>query len=225
MKDLTTKPSRHIRLLILGATLVSVLLAGWLLLILTGSRHPAAPASLVSRPAHLASLAYEKGDYERAAELATTPVVRASALYRAGEFKDAADALAGEQSPDAYYLRGTALIFLGRYTEAVTAYDHALALRPDWEDARINREVAHARAEKLKQEGGDMTGGKLGADEIVFTNKKPPPGAGDEIVDEAAPLSDEAIRATWMRRVQTRPGDFLRAKFLYQESTGKEGSP
>jgi Ca-activated chloride channel family protein len=29
-------------------------------------------------------------------------------------------------------------------------------------------------------------------------------------------LSDEDLRATWLRRVQTTPGDFLRAKFAYQ---------
>jgi Ca-activated chloride channel family protein len=29
-------------------------------------------------------------------------------------------------------------------------------------------------------------------------------------------VSDEELRATWLRRVQTTPGDFLRAKFAYQ---------
>ena len=30
------------------------------------------------------------------------------------------------------------------------------------------------------------------------------------------PLSDDQLRALWLRRVQTKPADFLRAKFAYQ---------
>jgi Ca-activated chloride channel family protein len=30
------------------------------------------------------------------------------------------------------------------------------------------------------------------------------------------PLSDEELRGLWLRRVQTKPADFLRAKFAYQ---------
>jgi Ca-activated chloride channel homolog len=31
-------------------------------------------------------------------------------------------------------------------------------------------------------------------------------------------MSDAELRATWLRQVQTTPGDFLRAKFAYQAS-------
>jgi len=29
-------------------------------------------------------------------------------------------------------------------------------------------------------------------------------------------MSDASIRALWLRRVQTKPADFLRARFAYQ---------
>jgi Ca-activated chloride channel homolog len=29
-------------------------------------------------------------------------------------------------------------------------------------------------------------------------------------------MTDEAIRTLWLRRVQTKPADFLRARFAYQ---------
>jgi len=32
-------------------------------------------------------------------------------------------------------------------------------------------------------------------------------------------MSDEAIRALWLKRVHTQPADFLRAKFVFQLQT------
>ena len=37
-------------------------------------------------------------------------------------------------------------------------------------------------------------------------------------------LSDAELQATWLRRVQTTPGDFLRAKFAYQAAHAGAGS-
>jgi Ca-activated chloride channel family protein len=36
-------------------------------------------------------------------------------------------------------------------------------------------------------------------------------------------MSDADLRATWLRRVQTSPGDFLQAKFAYQAA--HQGQP
>ena len=74
----------------------------------------------------------------------------------------------------------------------------------------------------LKREGGDMTGGKLGADEIVFSDQKSPSSAPDEQVEVEGgqELSEAELRAVWLRQVQTKPADFLRAKFAYQYSRG-----
>jgi Ca-activated chloride channel family protein len=39
-------------------------------------------------------------------------------------------------------------------------------------------------------------------------------------------MSDEAVGALWLRRVETRPADFLRARFAYQRQTAPgESSP
>ena len=70
----------------------------------------------------------------------------------------------------------------------------------------------------LKQEGGDMTGGMLGADEIVFTTGDSPPSTGEEQTEGGQVLSDTEIRALWLRQVQTKPADFLAAKFAYQHA-------
>ncbi len=37
-------------------------------------------------------------------------------------------------------------------------------------------------------------------------------------------MSDEAVRALWLKRVQTRPADFLRVKFAYQLQNNQNAS-
>ena len=90
------------------------------------------------------------------------PDRRAAALFRAGEFKAAAGIYAGMATAQAAFNHGNALVMLGQYEQAVEQYDRALSLRPDWDAAAANRSIAAERAKRLKQEGGDMTGGMLG---------------------------------------------------------------
>ncbi len=68
----------------------------------------------------------------------------------------------------------------------------------------------------------------LEADEIVFSDTKSPPSENTEQTDGGERLSDEELRAIWLRQVQTKPADFLRAKFAYQHATrptSPEGGP
>jgi Ca-activated chloride channel family protein len=146
------------------------------------------------------------------------------ALYRQGEFEQAAGAFAGFDTPEAALNQGNSLVFMGKYDEAVARYDRALELRPDWEPAVVNRDIAVARAAALDFEGGDMTGGMLGADEIVYSESTSSPAAGEEQVEGGKPLSDAELRLIWLRQVQTKPADFLRAKFAYQAAM-REAEP
>ena len=162
---------------------------------------------------------YEAGDYQAAAEGFADPMWKGAALFRQGEFEQAAGVFAGYDTAEAALNQGNALVMLGQYEEAVARYDRALELRPGWEPAAGNRDIAAARAARLKQEGGDMTGGMLGADDIVFSDTKSPPSDQQEQTDGGQPMSDEELRSIWLRQVTTKPADFLRAKFAYQEAT------
>jgi Ca-activated chloride channel family protein len=139
-------------------------------------------------------------------------------LFRQGEFEKSAGVFAGIDTAQSAFNHGNALVMQGKYAEAAERYARALKLRPEWQDAIINREIALARAAMLKQEGGDMTGGMLGADEIVFTKGKSPPAAGEEQTEVGQEMSDAELRAVWLRQVQTQPADFLAAKFAYQHA-------
>ncbi len=161
---------------------------------------------------------FERGDFSEAANRFTDPRWRGVALFRDGEFKESAGVFAGMDTAKAAFNHGNALVMQGQYDAAAERYARALELRPEWEDATINREIALARAAMLKQEGGEGTGGMLGADDIVFTQGKSPPGAGDEQTEGGEAMSDEELRAIWLRQVQTKPADFLAAKFAYQQA-------
>jgi len=67
-------------------------------------------------------------------------------------------------------------------------------------------------------EGGDMTGGMLAEDGFVFTSGRKDGGEQGQAMEEGNQLSDRALQAMWLRRIQTKPADFLRAKFAYQLS-------
>jgi Ca-activated chloride channel family protein len=162
-----------------------------------------------------------RGRYAEAAQRFRDPLWQGVALYRAGQFKEAAAALARLDTPEAVFDRGNALVMLGKYTEAIASYDHALQRRPDWTEAQANRALAEARHKMLAPPADDAggTGGQLKADEYTFDDRPQQSSDSKEVeVVAGENLSNEQVQALWLRRVQTKPADFLRAKFAYQYS-------
>jgi Ca-activated chloride channel family protein len=153
-----------------------------------------------------------------AAQAFREPIWRGVASFRAGDFKGAAQAFAARDTAEGAFDQANALVMLGQYGEALKRYDRALALRPGWPDAAKNREIARIRGERRKTEGGITGDTESKPDEVVFDKTKK--GGEDTTLEQAAPMSDAAVRAMWLKRVQTRPADFLRAKFAYQFSAG-----
>ena len=172
------------------------------------------------RPDQRAQALYSKKEYEAAADVFQDPFWRAIALYRDGAFKEAAGIFAGFDSAEGLYNQGNALLFLGKYEEAAKAYYRALDQKPGWKEPKINQEIALARAKLLEFEGGNMSGGKIGADDYVMNNNpdnSSPSPDEEEVIEGTTPMSDAELRAVWLRRVQTNPADFLRSKFAYQQ--------
>lgn len=194
------------------AACATVFVAGAVLLVGFG---PARRPDWWATPEQQADRLFRDGKYADAAKRSGDPLRQGAALYRAGEFKQAAAAFARAGTPEGAYDRGNALVMQGKYADAIKDYDRALALRPGWTEAEENRAVAVVRRDRLDFTGGDATGGQVKADDIVFEKGKK--SGGDEVqVAGGDPLSDEQLRALWMRRVQTKPADFLRAKFAFQ---------
>ena len=158
----------------------------------------------------------DNGEYTQAAEAFADLHWQGVAWYRAGEFKKAAQAFSRIDSAEGNFNRGNAHLMQGQYEQAIASYDQALQKRPDWQEAIENRDLALARAKAIDLEGGTMTEGMLGADKIVFGGEKGGEGEAVE-TDGGDALSDREIQALWLNRVQTRPADFLKAKFAYQK--------
>jgi Ca-activated chloride channel family protein len=178
-------------------------------------------AGLWSTPDQQGQGPMKRGDFRAAAEVFHDPMRQGVAWFRAGEFEQAEQAFTRVSTAEAEYNRGNCLLMRGKYEAAVARYDRALALRTEWSDAQTNRGIALARAKLRKAEGGDMGDQTIGADEIVFDKKKDS-GGQDTNLDDREALSDSAMQSLWLRRVQTKPAEFLKAKFSYQLIVEKE---
>ena len=162
----------------------------------------------------------DRGEYQQAAGKFTTPESIGAALFLAGDFEKAASVLGRSASAEAHYNRGNAHVMLGKYETAIAAYQSALGKRPDWPEAEQNLQIATLRKQALAPPDDDSggTGGMLEADEYVFdatgrVNKS----SSEQVIDAAdQQLSEDAMRAMWLRKVETRPADFLAARFNYQ---------
>jgi Ca-activated chloride channel family protein len=160
---------------------------------------------------------FKLGEFEAAAQSFSDPMWQGVAWYRAGEFEKAAQAFARLDTAEANFNQGNAWLMRGKYQTAIASYDRALEKRSNWREARENRELAVARAKMVERQGGEMGEQKIGADEIVFDKKKKSGAQDTEIAGEQV-VSDASVQAMWLRRVQTKPADFLKAKFSYQNA-------
>ena len=80
----------------------------------------------------------------------------AQQAYRKGDFERAAMEYAQVHSTDADYNRGNALARLGRYREAVQAYDDALKRDPAMADAKANRDAVLKAMKQPPPSGGQQ---------------------------------------------------------------------
>lgn len=137
-----------------------------------------------------AAQALDEGDPTRAAELFEDPLWRGAALYRAGHFDEALAALADNDDALAHYNRGNALAQLGRYAEALAAYEAALERAPGDEDAQFNRKLMQDLLAQTKQDnpqagGSDQSERQSGGDKNRNQSQQHPSssqanGTGDE---------------------------------------------
>ncbi len=159
-----------------------------------------------------------RGDAVAAAKRFRNPGWQAAALYRAGDFKQAAGIYAGLPGTDAAFNQGNALTMSGKYDAAIERYDAALQQRPDWQAALTNRTIAQERQKRIHHDGADMTGGKMAADKgFRFDKGAPKKQDQQQYVEDELP-GDGGMQDIWLRKVQTKPGDFLRSKFAYQQA-------
>ena len=95
-----------------------------------------------------ASEALESGDAASAQSLFKNRQWRGSAAYKAEDYDSAINEFLDFDDADSHYNRGNALAHSGDLDAAIEAYDQALAMNPEMEDAQANKELL----EQLKQQ-------------------------------------------------------------------------
>jgi Ca-activated chloride channel family protein len=164
--------------------------------------------------------------YADAAKAYADPWHAAQSQYHNGDFEAAAKTYARVPGATGAFDQGNAWLMHGQYDAAVASYDRALGFHPGWKEAEENKALALARKKLMEISDKDREKEATEAykpDKIVFDQKggnKTPPKPLDLGAEK---MSDEELRASWLRRVQTTPGDFLRAKFAYQASRADAG--
>lgn len=137
---------------------------GWLgvmliaILPLPQEAHALGWEDLWQTPDQRAMQAFEAGDHQSAADTFEDPRWRSSALYREGEYQQMLDTLPEPKDAIDHYNRGNALAKLGELEQALEAYDEALELDPDNEDAAYNRRLIEDALKQQQQEQQNQQG-------------------------------------------------------------------
>ena len=167
----------------------------------------------------------ERGDllmhrhrYAQAAKTYTDPLRIGIAQYRDGAYEAAAKAFARVPGATGAYNTGNAWLMHGQYDTAIAAYDKALGFRPGWQPALDNKQLAIARRDAMSVSDKDKEDEATEAydpDKIVMDNK-----GGEDKDEDKKPMEgqkDTGLQESWLRRVKTTPGQFLKAKFAWQD--------
>ncbi len=99
---------------------------------------------------------------EVAAKTFSDPQWRASSLYKAGDYQGALDIWQASQDAQSLYNQGNALAHLQRTDEAIAAYDKALKISPNLEDAIANKALLEQLKEQQEQSEDEQQDGQQG---------------------------------------------------------------
>ncbi|MEL0550602.1 vWA domain-containing protein [Raoultella lignicola] len=160
--------------------------------------------------------AFEKGEYQKAAEHFRDPLWQGIAWYQAGNYPAATGAFRrAPQTPETLLWTGNALAQQKQWQAALDTYDQALSLRPDWKMAHDNREkiaqivmqLRQKERERAQEQGDDMDDGP---DKVVKDLKKGEGVKQKDIgaVDSAAPQLNQ-----WFENLQVSPSGLLESLY------------
>lgn len=96
--------------------------------------------------------AFEQKDFEQAAKKFQSPEWKAAAEYKAGNYEQAAETLANENTASSHYNRANSLAKSGELQQAIDAYQKALDLDANNQDAQYNKDLVEKALEQQEQE-------------------------------------------------------------------------
>ncbi|MEM6578777.1 MAG: VWA domain-containing protein [Pseudomonadota bacterium] len=166
-------------------------------------------------------LAFQRKDFNTAAERFVDPLWKGYAFFRSARYPEAIEALERLDTAEATYIRAIAHLRNRQYRDGVRAFERVLELDPDYPGAAENLDVAKrivtfVEDTQAQSDTGEESG--IGADEVVFDNESGR-GAETEITDDQAEGPQILSTEQWMNSFNTQTGDFLRQRFLLEANT------
>lgn len=96
--------------------------------------------------------AYKAGEYEAASQLFESKDWQGNSHYRNKNYEEAVSAWGDVETSSGHYNRGNALARAGKLPEAIEAYQQALDIDQDNEDAQANKELVEKLLEQQEQQ-------------------------------------------------------------------------
>lgn len=161
----------------------------------------------------------------------TSPTWQGVAHYRAGVYKEAGRKFADDNSARGHYNRGNALAHLGRYEDAIAAYEESLRSEPSNEDARYNKKLVEKLLKQQSQQEQQKNKNKNNQSQKNKTGqnqKNPQQGSSNKQQQNnekeghqqanrhksQQELEQQQANEQMLRRIPDDPGGLLRQKFL-----------
>ena len=102
--------------------------------------------------------AFDQQAYGEAKKHFDNDAWRAASAYREGDYAAAVNALGEPQGPDDWYNKGNALARMGEYEDAISAYEQALSLTEEHEDAAHNKTLLEKLLDEQQQQQNEGDG-------------------------------------------------------------------
>lgn len=102
--------------------------------------------------------AFNRGDYQTAAQKFQQPGWKASSLYKSGNYDAAYSEFSKENTVEALYNQGNALAKSGKIDEAIKKYENVLEQNPQHEDAKFNLDYLKKQQQQQNPQQSDGNG-------------------------------------------------------------------
>ncbi len=135
--------------------------------------------------------AFQADEHELAGELFEDPAWRAAAKFRSGEYLESATTLENLDLPDSHYNRGNALAGAGQIAPAIEAYERALEIDPEHEDARFNLDLLMQQPPQNQSDSGDADGDESSESQEESTDQPSSGEPSEDNLSEDAQSSDQ----------------------------------
>jgi len=189
---------------------------------------------LWQRPDQRGALALAAQQPQQAAKLFRDPQWRAAAHYRTGDYQAVLKDLEKQPGAAAAYNRGNALAHLGKYQQALNAYQEALKTDPDFKDAAYNRDLvkkwlqppqsknksaAKDQHQQGQQQQGDTQSGKHAGQQQTGTKGKQAQAQGQQA--KGAQIKNQSASSAQSHKAGNKPDSAAAQQQAGKRSSGQ----